>query len=161
MVIDPWSLYQSAKLGYNIAKWLDSPVECDLTVFNGSEKNLYCAICLYRDDGSASMGWIRVDSDDSEQLGVPVPRVGSVSLVLHARTRKGKRLYEGSGHEQRNFYVAMPRYDSPLPDSSQFSIEAAASSSPRLIMNQGGVERLPVVKGTLLSMSGDMTFKLT
>ncbi len=152
-------MYQAGKFGYNAAKWLTAPVERRLTLVNNFRKNIFTAVCVYTEAGSVSTGWIFVESGDSESIGIPVPRViGNTWVAIFSRTRKGKFAFTGTGNEQRKFHVAVPRFSNQLGDSSAFTVQDAATNKPRLIMNQGGVERMSVVTGRLISMTGDFKY---
>ncbi|GIE35379.1 hypothetical protein Ait01nite_084240 [Actinoplanes italicus] len=66
-MIDPWTMYQAGKFGYNAAKWLTEPVERELSLINNFDESgkIYVAICVFTDTGSVSVGWIRVNSGES------------------------------------------------------------------------------------------------
>lgn len=160
-MIDPWTLYQAGKFGYNAAKWLTEPVARELTLINHfhKEKKVYAAVCVYTDAGSVSAGWIRVDPGDSESVRIPVPRVfGNTWVAIYARTRKGKYTFAGSGGEGRLFHVAVPGYSGRLESGASFTIQDCATNHPRMVMNQFGVDKLAQVSGQLISMTGDFKF---
>ncbi|GIE35380.1 hypothetical protein Ait01nite_084250 [Actinoplanes italicus] len=83
---------------------------------------------------------------------------GSTWVAIYSRTRKAKHTFTGRGTEQRPFHVAVPSYSNRLESGASFTVQDSAGSHPRMVMNQGGVDRMSRVAGQLINMTGDFKF---
>jgi hypothetical protein len=147
-----------------IVQWARSDTDRELTLRNTTEKRVFAAVCLWGQSGEAtdtlSMGWFVVPPRSYEAVSIPVPRFGSRWVAVHGRSAKGTRAWTGSGDGSRVFSVVLPSYGGKLNESSRFTVQAPASNSPQVFMNQGGVSRVVDVRGRLLKMEGDFSYEM-
>lgn len=147
-----------------IVQWARSDVERRLILRNTTEKRIFAAVCLRGQSGKAtdtlSMGWFIVPPRSHEVVSIPVPRFGSRWVAVDGRTAKGAKAWTGSNSENRVFSVVVPSYGDKLSESSRFMVQAPASNSPQVFMNQGGVSRVVGVRGRLLKIEGDFSYEM-
>lgn len=147
-----------------IVQWARSDAERGLTLRNTTEKRIFVSVCLWGQSGQAadtlSMGWFTVPPRSYEVVSIPVPRFGSRWVAVYGRTAKGAKTWTGSSGENRVFSVVVPSYGDKLSESSRFIVQAPASNSPQVFMNQGGVSRVVDIRGRLLKMEGDLSYEM-